>query len=101
MTDRDNKRLDHRLDKLSKGLPTGVAGLLRWLRAPSSIWIRIPAGLLLIVAGFFGFLPVIGFWMAPLGALLLAQDVPFLQRPILRALDWLEHKWNEWKRGRR
>jgi hypothetical protein len=42
--------------------------------------------LLLIVGGVVGFLPVLGFWMIPLGLLLLAQDVPFLQRPILRSL---------------
>jgi hypothetical protein len=32
------------------------------------------------------FLPVLGFWMIRLGLLFLAQDVPFLQRPILQAL---------------
>lgn len=54
--------------------------------------------LLLIIFGVFGFLPMLGFWMVPLGALLLAQDIPFLRRPILRALVWLEGKWIKWKR---
>jgi hypothetical protein len=58
---------------------------------------RVPLALLLIVGGVLGFLPVLGFWMVPLGLLLLAQDVPFLQRPILRLLTWLERKWIQWR----
>jgi hypothetical protein len=80
-----------------KGFLKGISGFFLWLRAPSSRWVRVPFGLLLIIGGIFGFLRVIGFWMAPLGALLIAQDVPFLRRPTLRALGWLEHKWKEWR----
>ena len=35
--------------------------------------------------------------MIPLGLLLLAQDVPFLQEPTLRLLTWLERKWIKWR----
>jgi len=35
---------------------------------------RITAGLLLIVGGFLGFFPVLGFWMIPLGLVILAVD---------------------------
>jgi len=38
--------------------------------------LRWGAGLLLIVAGAFGFLPVLGFWMIPLGVLFLASGSP-------------------------
>ena len=31
--------------------------------------------------------------MLPLGLLLIAQDVPFLQAPLARALGWVERKW--------
>lgn len=56
---------------------------MRWLRKPSSRWIRIPIGLLLIAAGLVGvFLPVLGAWMVIPGLLLLAIDVPFLRRPM-------------------
>ncbi|MFD0908289.1 hypothetical protein [Ruegeria arenilitoris] len=37
-------------------------------------------GLLLIVAGVFGFLPVLGFWMIPLGIMVAAMDVNLLRR---------------------
>jgi hypothetical protein len=88
--DRDAERLDRKIDRIADGLPESAGGFLRWLKSPSSRWVRIPIALLLIVGGVVGFLPVLGFWMIPLGLLFLAQDVPFLQRPILQALTWLE-----------
>ncbi len=42
---------------------------------------RLPAGILLICGGFLGFLPVLGFWMIPLGIGVAALDVkPVLAR---------------------
>jgi hypothetical protein len=96
---RDGKRLDRKIDKFAEQLPTGAGKFVRWLAGPSSRLVRIPLALLLIAGGFVGFLPVLGFWMIPLGLLLLAQDVPFIQRPILRVVIWAERKWRAW-RGR-
>ncbi|WP_170454916.1 hypothetical protein [Ruegeria arenilitoris] len=42
--------------------------------------LRFIVGLLLIVAGVFGFLPVLGFWMIPLGIMVAAMDVNLLRR---------------------
>lgn len=67
--------------------------MVRWLRLPSSRLVRVPVSAVLIVGGVFGFLPVLGFWMVPLGVLLVAQDVPFLQPPLAGALGWVERKW--------
>ena len=36
MADRDAKRVERQLDRISAGLPSGVGGFLRWLRSPSS-----------------------------------------------------------------
>jgi hypothetical protein len=94
----DAQQLDQKIDRMAERLPAGVARFLRWLRGPSSRWVRIPIAVLLIGGGFIGFLPVLGFWMIPLGALLLAQDIPFLQRPLLRSLTWLERQWIKWRR---
>jgi hypothetical protein len=33
--------------------------------------------------------------MLPLGLLLIAQDVPILQKPLLAALRWIEIKWEQ------
>jgi hypothetical protein len=38
--------------------------------------------------------------MVPVGVLLLAQDIPFLQRPTRWALTKLERRWTEWRRKR-
>lgn len=50
----------------------------RWLvrirrRVPPGL--RLPLGLLLMVGGVFGALPVLGFWMLPLGVAVAALDV--------------------------
>jgi hypothetical protein len=39
--------------------------------------------------------------MLPLGLLLLAQDLPFLRRPMGRALLWIERLWVRWKHRQR
>jgi len=44
-------------------------------------------GVLLILAGTFGFLPVLGFWMIPLGIALLATDVPALRLWFIKRLN--------------
>jgi hypothetical protein len=35
--------------------------------------------------------------MLPLGLLLIAQDLPALQKPIVAALEWIEAKWKALK----
>lgn len=89
------------LDRFERRLPHAIARPLRWLRAPSSRWVRIPVGVLLIVAGLLSFLPLLGLWMLPLGLLLLAQDLPFLRRPTRWMLILLERRWLRWTRRRR
>lgn len=42
---------------------------------------RLPVGLLLMVGGILGFLPIVGFWMLPLGVAVAALDVgPLIRR---------------------
>ncbi|MDX1492186.1 MAG: hypothetical protein R3332_12960 [Pseudohongiellaceae bacterium] len=50
-------------------------------------FIRTLCGLLLMVGGVFGFLPVLGFWMIPLGMAFIAADVPYLRRKLLKHLN--------------
>jgi hypothetical protein len=76
------------------------AGFVRWLRRPSSRLVRIPLAILLVVGGIFSFLPILGLWMLPLGLLLIAQDVPFLQKPLAEMLGWIERKWIERQRAK-
>lgn len=89
--------LDRHLEWFQERLPERLANCVRWLRKPSSIFWRIPISLVLVVGGIFSFLPVLGIWMLPLGLILIAQDIPFLQPPIVRLLSWVERKWMERK----
>jgi hypothetical protein len=62
----DTKRLDRKMIGFLRASLKVPAGFLRWLRGPSSRWIRVSIALLLIVGGVVGFLPVLGLWMVPL-----------------------------------
>ncbi|GAB4282094.1 MAG: hypothetical protein Kow0058_00430 [Roseovarius sp.] len=65
---------------------------LRRLRRRIQLWAgralppgaRLAVGLLLMLAGVFGFLPVIGFWMFPLGLAVAALDIKALCRLVRR-----------------
>ena len=82
------------LDRLLSGLPEGVQRAVAWLRQPRRRWVRLPLSFLLIFSGLLGFLPILGFWMLPLGLLLLAEDVPTLKRPTMRALGASQDWWD-------
>jgi hypothetical protein len=60
------------------------ASFLARLRDPRSRWLRILVGSALIFGGLFGFLPILGFWMAPLGLSLLAIDFLWAARLLRR-----------------
>jgi hypothetical protein len=101
MISKDEARLNRHFHRMEAQLPSWIARPIRWLRVPSSRWIRVPVGLFLIVGGLLSVLPVLGLWMLPLGLLLLAEDLPFLRRPMLRSLLWVERRWLRWRRSRR
>jgi hypothetical protein len=61
---------------------------LAWARLKLPFGLRTVFGLVFVVAGVFGFLPVLGFWMVPVGLALVALDIPPLRR---RLQSWL-HK---------
>ncbi|NUR10777.1 MAG: hypothetical protein HOQ20_02865 [Bradyrhizobium sp.] len=67
-----------------------------YLLKPSSRWVRIPSGTLLVLGGVLSFLPVLGVWMLPLGLALLAEDVPALRSSRAKVLDWVERKKPHW-----
>lgn len=71
------------------------------LRQPWAMLIRIPLGILLVIGGILSFLPILGVWMLPLGLLLLAIDLPFLQRPMNATVLRGERQWKIWRRSRR
>ena len=97
--------LDEAFYRLSQVLPPRLRPALRWLRSNRSKPVRIPLGILCIVAAFFWFLPVVGLEFLPIGLLLLSQDVPFLRRPAARLTLWLidgyerlQRAWRRWRK---
>ncbi|WP_235679230.1 hypothetical protein [Aquibium microcysteis] len=67
----------------------------RRIRMPRSRRMRIASGAALILGGFLGFLPVLGFWMIPSGLLVLSYDIPSVRRWRRRTAVW----WHR-RRGR-
>jgi hypothetical protein len=57
-----------------------------WSDRHLPIGVRSVLGVLAIIGGVAGFLPILGFWMLPLGVVLIALDIPPLRR---RVLAWL------------
>jgi len=51
--------------------------------------VRVTIGVLLIVGGILGALPVLGFWMAPLGLAILSVDYAWARRATNKLKEWL------------
>ena len=92
--------IDRHFRMLIRKLPARLSRSILWLRKPSSRLFRIPLSVSLILGGLLGFLPLLGFWMIPLGVILIAQDIPALEKPTARALGWLERKWIAYQQKR-
>jgi hypothetical protein len=86
-------KLDACIEQFSRRLPEKIGKFVRWITGSSSTLVRIPLGVALVLGGIVGFLPILGFWMVPLGLILIAQDVPFMRPPLIRLLQWINRKW--------
>jgi hypothetical protein len=65
----------------------------RQFTLPQSRALRILIGYLLVFFGFLGFLPILGFWMIPLGLWILSQEYGWLRRVRRRfGLWWARRK---------
>ncbi len=76
------------------------------LRTHPHRWPRMTAAIVLIVGGIFGWLPVLGFWMLPLGVILLSVDSHWVRRRRRRVevgwgRSWLRYRLAGWWRGSR
>ncbi|MEP3108621.1 MAG: hypothetical protein ABJO54_16285 [Hyphomicrobiales bacterium] len=52
----------------------------RSFNLPRSQISRVSLGALFVVGGLLGFLPIVGFWMIPVGLLILSYDIPVIRR---------------------
>lgn len=69
----------------------------RKFRVPGTPIVRIVVGVILIIGGVFGFLPMLGFWMLPLGVVVLSVDL----HPVRRFRRRVEVWWGRRRRRRR
>jgi hypothetical protein len=64
---------------------------------PSNVFLRVGLGILAVFGGFLGFLPILGFWMLPLGLLILSIDFPpirrFRRRATVKIVGWLKRRF--------
>ena len=61
---------------------------------PQSRPVRISIGVALIFFGILGFLPILGFWMIPLGLLVLSYEFAVVRRYRRRLVVWWERRRN-------
>lgn len=61
-----------------------LRGIVLWSHRRLYPGARTLVGALITVGGFFGFLPVLGFWMIPVGLVVMGTDIPPV-RDYLRA----------------
>ncbi|HSH41496.1 MAG TPA: PGPGW domain-containing protein [Arenicellales bacterium] len=64
-----------------------VDSVKRWPRV-----FRVSAGILLVLGGLLGFFPVLGFWMIPLGLIILAVDFRWARHALVN-LKWRLRAW--------
>ncbi len=75
-----------------------LRGRIRHARRRVQVWakrnlppgVRLLAGIVLMLGGVFGFLPVVGFWMLPLGLAVAALDAVPLWRWLTGRRRWRE-----------
>ena len=67
---------------LKKNIALTSLNALTWAKEKVPYGIRTLLGILLMIGGVLGFLPILGFWMLPLGMAFIALDLPFTQKRI-------------------
>jgi len=68
----------------------------RTVNLPRSRLVRMGLGVALVIGGLLGFLPVLGFWMIPLGLIVLSVDIPAVRRLRRRLQVKWGRRWQVW-----
>jgi hypothetical protein len=96
---KQERRLRRQIAALTGSVPW-VRGRVDRLLGDRMRLVRVPVGIVFVLGGLVGFLPVLGFWMLPLGLLLLAIDLPAL-RPLVSSVSIrLRRRIRGWRRRR-
>ena len=97
---RHRRRLDRQLQAMGRAFPA-LEGVIGAVSTRPGVLVRLPIALLLLAGGFLGFLPILGFWMLPLGLLLLAIDLPLLRPVVSTTMIRVRRRWSLWRRRQR
>ena len=99
---RDKPDFDSEMDRLQghleDHLPQWASRNFDRLRQPEAVWVRAPAGVALAAGGVLSVLPGLGLWMLPVGLALLAVDVPVMQDPLARMLNFANRQIDKRKK---
>jgi hypothetical protein len=83
--------------KWSTAAVKSVNFLGKRIPVPGNVFLRVGLGLLAVLGGFLGFLPILGFWMLPLGLLILSIDFPPIRRfrrvATVKIVGWLKRRF--------
>ena len=98
--DLDNDRIIPRTNhsgknRLKREIARTSYRVLKWGNERVPPGIRSLCGFGLMIGGIFGFLPILGFWMFPLGIALVLLDIPFTKDKILKKIEGLSEQWSE------
>jgi len=67
------------------------------ISVPRNPLLRMVLGGAMVLGGIIGFLPVLGYWMVPVGLAILAIDFPpvrrFQRRMTVKLGNWLHRRW--------
>lgn len=83
---------DEEMERFRRRVPGWARHVLKSASRPGALWVRVPLAIVLMIGGLLGFLPLLGFWMFPLGLALIAFDLPFLRKPLARMLAFINGK---------
>jgi hypothetical protein len=73
----------------------------REIPLPASRLLRLALGTILVVGGILGFLPILGFWMVPLGLIVLSADIALIRSLRRKAEVWFGRRvYPAWRRLR-
>jgi hypothetical protein len=87
MTESQDRKIHH------KPPPPRVIRLFgKEIPLPRSRGMRVAIGIGLCFLGVLGFLPILGFWMIPLGILVLSYEFALVRRFRRRAVVWWERR---------
>lgn len=83
-------------------MKTKISKAFNRIKKHPNHWVRKSIGIGLMIGGIFGFLPVLGFWMFPLGLILFFSDSPIYWRLRRKFVSWrMERRKRKKKQGKK